>query len=433
MATSEPQIQDAIGKAIIVFQQLFDNANTGAGNYIQRLDDLTQTSREPWAGALNSAIASQRAAYSGMISRTTFRAWIDGLFQEYARILGFTESNQSIEDILDELARDFNDSAKSVQERAITYGPPLPGGGNVGDGTVYRLTTDQYTNAIEIVTPDAKEFRCIADEFSGANEHQERFQLRGSALAFDNLTLEGSGRNSEATALSAQDASTFLLNPTFTDIDGTVPSPLNSIPGWDIKAGSIATFALIEEAGGGETYRGGDGATLQRSLQFNADATIEQPLSTRNATLNPDVPMFLHVAYRRDYGGAAADGTLSITIGNSTTNVVLAAQAGWNLLVLPMDQKLWHRNYNSTDLAVDISLSGGSSFGLLIDDVVLAQMTQFDGSWIAIVGGPTKFLTDDEFTFADTVPVEAVIQYWLWKEYGKQLPPSAAPTWNDPV
>jgi hypothetical protein len=129
----------------------------------------------------------------------------------------------------------------------------------------------------------------------------------------------------------------------------------------------------------------------------------------------------LIVAYNREVG--TCDGTLTIEMGNKTNNVVLAAQAGWNLLSVPSSpgQDCWYENFMENDADVKITLSGRTTGTLLVDDVLLVPFTPFDGSWYMVVGGATKFLLDDEFTWTDTA-TESKIQKWLWRAYGRYLP-----------
>jgi hypothetical protein len=62
-------------------------------------------------------------------------------------------------------------------------------------------------------------------------------------------------------------------------------------------------------------------------------------------------------------------------------------------------------------------------------------MTQADGCYYAVVGGSTPFLKEDVFTFTDTGGTSAIINYWLWRAFGRFLPhnASAGETWADPT
>jgi hypothetical protein len=56
---------------------------------------------------------------------------------------------------------------------------------------------------------------------------------------------------------------------------------------------------------------------------------------------------------------------------------------------------------------------------IVVDDLVLAPMTNPDGTWWAIVGGATPWLKGDMLTFSgDTQGTATILNYWLWRAYG---------------
>jgi len=114
---------------------------------------------------------------------------------------------------------------------------------------------------------------------------------------------------------------------------------------------------------------------------------------------------------------------------NATASVVLAAQAGWNVLITTMNQNLWYKNFVEDDLNLEVEISGNTTGYTLVDYMIFDSMDFFDGLWYAIVGGATYFLRDDQFTFADSLTAaEGIIQYWLYRLFGYYLPHNNAGT-----
>lgn len=431
MATSEATIQDSIAKTVWIFQKLQDRGNAGTDPLDEIIDDVTKVVEQPWAGGVVAALTGLRAGYSAILSVQTVRAALDPQMREYARFIGIPERTD-INGILIKLNQNFVDNSKSVEERAFTYGSISAGGSNIGDGLVNRLTVDKDSFNIETVTTDAKEFLCTADEHSGAREHQEVFEARGAARNFDNLEVTGSGRIAQISAVSARDTSALVKNPSFSTFTGTAGTP-TALGGWlpTTAPADFTNFELVLDSTTG-VYRDGDGATTQYSLKIKtATDGVDQNLNTLNARFNPNVPYYCQVAWNRS-AGSGSGGSIELGLGSQTVQVALAAQSGWQILRLPLTSGLWFQNWNQEDPKVSVKWTTFSSGYVLIDDFILAPMTQFDGSWFSIVGGETPFLRDDVFTFTDSA-TESVVQYWLWYAYGLQLPPSGSPTWADPT
>ncbi|HBY62162.1 MAG TPA: hypothetical protein DEH78_20270, partial [Solibacterales bacterium] len=68
---------------------------------------------------------------------------------------------------------------------------------------------------IEAQTPDTKYLECVADEHSGADEHEELFEIRGTVSEPDGLKVVGSGRLGALRAKSARDSFQYISNPSF--------------------------------------------------------------------------------------------------------------------------------------------------------------------------------------------------------------------------
>jgi hypothetical protein len=418
---TEAEIQSQIGKAIKIVDQIFRFGSVNGTNLVGLYDALVDALETNFAGEVAAGADAIRAQVASAIPLG--RRVLDPLLREYAKVRNFAETDPVA--ILERLYDDFADNSKTVQKRAFAYGTVTPGA-NSGDGTINRLTKDERNLDVENAWPDTWTAECIEDETSGARRHAERFEFRSGDPAKDALEQQGSGIVRVVQALTAADSRRFLDNPSFETVDGSIATP-STIPGWDIETGTIADFELVEN----DTYRGfpGDGGT-PRAIRFKANAKLSQLLSVRRGTFDPRIPHYCQIAFKRE---SSCDGTLTVRLGAKTFSATLAAQVGWTVLRIALDDDCWHRNFNEQDFDFEVELSSRTTGTLLVDDVVLGPFTRVGGLWYAAVGGATPFLRRDSFTWSDTIAADAVIQRWLWWLYDRYLPHAAStPTWAEP-
>lgn len=330
---------------------------------------------------------------------------------------------KNIQSIFTRLYTQMADASLAVQTRDITYGAVAAGGSNVGTGTIFRLNADERAFDIENCTTEAKEAECVADAHSGASLQEEVFSINGSDSERDRLKITGSGAISSIRSMSARDS--LLGNASFTNFSGTLAVP-TAITSWTPSA--IADFEVDQT----DFYRtdpsdGGNSA----SLKFKDNASVEQLWTVRNITLNPGVPYWCCLAFNRQVG--TCDGTLTLTFGDQTVSVVLAAQTGWNILQIPAGAQNWMRTFNSSAPTLKIELTLRTTGTLLIDDVMFTPFQLFDGLWYHCQGATTAFLLEDEFSWTDT-EVGSINQYWFYRTFGRYLPhgTGGAVTWVDP-
>jgi len=376
--------------------------------------------------------------------------------REYGKFINAPETDPR--DILNRLYDNFITNAQRVQSRSFTFGTPLAATFNVGTGDVYRLNLDENTLDIENQTPESKTAVCVADEHSGATVEEEVFEFRGQDAERDGIVIVGSGRKKLITALSARHSLDFISNPSFSEFDGTVSAP-TAITDWTIFAGAIADLAIEQS----NVYRGFEGDSTPSALRFDGNVIICQPFITRRLTVDPKVPMYLSLAIYRPT--TATTGFINITAGNGFISQSLAGltPGSWNTLRVfaptnypgndTLSQQAWYKNFAlgtanpNESLDIQITALPTGEF-VLIDDIIFAPMTEFDGGWYAISGGSStvegttgstsssQFRRDDEFTWTDSATEIGLIQKWLWRAFGVYLPHTTTTgsiTWVDPV
>lgn len=416
---SESEIIALFQAIVHLEEETREFAEDDAVNALLLIDTIEQSLETDFAGQITTALDSYRGDVSASLTRSS--ALLTPLLRTWAKFIDVPE--RDAQGMLDRLYDHFIDTGQRIASRIFVFGAAVAGGSNAGDGVLNRLAENEDGLCIENAHSETKTVVCTSDQTSGADKHEEIFEIRGGAAGKDALEVSGSGRTTEIKALSARDS--ILGNPSFSRFSGTIAA-LTALTDWTPTT-ALSNFTLDET----NFYRDFVGDTTPRSVIFGANDTLSQAMSVRRRSLSPGVPYFFQVAYNREIAGA--DGTLTISLGTQSVSVALAAQTGWNILVLPVDKNLFYKNFNEQDLDVSIQVSGGATFGLRVDDVILAPMTQVDGTWWALVGGATPFLRDDEFASTDSESsTYGVIQRWLWRSFGRYLPqalpaPSSAP------
>jgi len=322
-----------------------------------------------------------------------------------------------------------------VGSREFNFGTPAAAVGNIGTGTIVRLNTDESGYDIEnqsAITDGGgmlKMAECTSDRNSGAYQGNETFLFYGAAADRDDLRINGIRGSNVIPGITAIDTQTFISNPSFESTggtDGTAFSGATQLTGWTMSA--FANFVPISTA----YYRAYSRITTPRSVRFLSNGNITQALDRSNAQSR--LPLYVHVAYKRE---SSCDGTLTLTFGSKSVNVNLgAAPAGWNVLMLGPGTANWLKNWNVNTPYVTVTLASRTTGTLLIDDVMIAPFSPFDGGWYAVVGGATPFLKQDKLSWRDYVPVtEGILQYWNYRSLGRYLPHcnSSAASWPDPT
>lgn len=387
--------------------------------------DYTPAGLSAWAGR-------HRAQGSAMIDAFSARTLLDPLIYEYGKLIGSPYRNTP--EIFGDIYRDMHANSLAVNSRDITFASMAAAGGNTGNGSLRRLNVDENGYSMEGCHIELKTAICVQDGNSGALRHAERFDLYGTAAPKDGMARQTFGSGRRMTGLASKHAGSGpggsrLQNSSFTiyNSGGTVTTKFR---GW-----TIANDAANVTSDTTNTYRGhpGDGAVL-RAMQLSANEKISQKISATGFRLNPNLPYQLRVMFNRQVG--AADGTLTIRLGTVTKAVVLAAQTGWNELILDFDENIWPNNFYEDDLDIEIEWSGRTTGTLLLDDAWCGPLDFFDGGFWLLMGGSTPWKIDDKLTGTDTggAAANAKIQYYVWLAGFGYLPSATGggETWSDP-
>jgi len=382
---------------------------------------------------IHNAVASFRSSLVGVKQQAS--SLIAPALRVLAQFHGFLETDPAT--IIQKLSQYYRDTGRRIQSRGVsvasTSAGKVGGTSNTGNGTVYTHTTDEKGDPIDNFWPETVEFRCIADEHSGATEHQERFEIRGEPANPSGLSITGSGNSTTDTAKTPSDS--ILLNSSFTSYSGS------TFTNW-VKGGSGTVAADTTTY-----YRDSTGETTPVAIKFTttSSSTLTQPFSTRRLQLDPNVPYMWHLAYK---ASSTATGNLKVTVGDQGVQTAAfngASDSDWQVF----NRVFWFDNVNKESpnfvITVD-SLAGSGTPSLHIDDLIVTPMSTFNNLPYCIFGGSNPFLVNDRFTIDVTAGTAGVglVNEWLWKAYNSYLPCEASPAaysegtpsardWRDPA
>jgi len=424
---SAAELKTQLQNIVAYYEKILDAAQEDGTNLVGLQDTLEQALESDDSARVLGGIEGTRGNIAAALDSAapTLEAWMDAYIRH---IVGETPA-AGVEGKFETLRRHFIATPERILSRVFVFGSPAAGGGNVGNGVLNRLTVGEDGEDIENQHADAKVARCVQDEHTGATRHEEVFEFRSEPGGRDALQVGQSGRGSGLVArIPAKSArQSLLLNPSFSQFTGTLAVP-TAITNWTV--GSIGNFQLSESV----TYRDFLGDPTPRSVQFDADDSLTQTLRTNNRKLDRNRPYYAQIAINRN--GTGADGTITLDVGASTASVVLSTLGGtgWNILRITVGQGNWPKAMSQSDFDFKITLSGGATFGALVDDALFVPYDQFDGAWYAPVGGSTEFLIEDSFSWSDT-ETGAKIQKWFWRAFNRYLPADTGTpvTINDPA
>lgn len=427
---SEATARTDIANTLAVFEAIKDDVEAASTGFTARIDAALAAYQPEVVGGGTRSMIDLRRRLSEILAPETVATALGSMWEEYRRqLVGTYEipDRLSVPEIIDRLSQYFADNSESVNSREFTFGSISAGGSNVGDGTIKRLTTDRWGNAIEAAWAQKVTIECVRDQSSGASEHEEVFEMRGEASGVDPLVVDGSGSRADLKAVSARDS--IIANPSFDTASGADATP-TAITNWTIATGVIGSLQLSDNAD--EIFRGARGVATPKALRFDGNVKLTQALSLRRANVRADTPLYACLRWNREEGSGSG-ATVTLTLGSQTASVAVGSTTGWQTLEISLPSG-WLDQWNTTDPTVAVEVSGLSSGYVLVDDLIVAPYQRFDGLWYLALGGRTKFLKDDVFTFTDTGGTSGVINYWLWWTYGKYLPHATGgnETWSDP-
>jgi len=388
---------------------------TLAATHVAGLDGV----ESPKAAA---SVLATRSAYARAMA--SLKAATDAHFADLAGAIG-SDDRSAGPRFFDDLARYMDTNTSSLNSRNLTQGSVTAGGSNVGTGTIYHLTKDKYDFPLEAVSIATIVARCNQDRQTGTQPGREVFQLSYSGTATDALDATGGKPGGGTASIAGVAGDQAVANASFQSFSGTTSAP-TEITSWTSSVTVNGTNYAFDSSNYFRSSPEEVSLGTSYSLKMLVTATLTQKLrNTRLRNLDRSRPYCVLLRYNREVNSAT--GTLVLSFGAATVSVVLAAQAGWQTLVIAMADDLWPDVFESNDMALTIDWTRTGGTGLLVDDVVVGPMTPFDGTYWFVAGGATPFKVEDTFTQARSLAgSEAKVQRYLRDVYNVSLPTNNA-------
>lgn len=413
------QLWTQLRKAVKILDELWKSGTTNTPNTLDLITNLQGDYLGDHVSYTAQSFVSLRAGLSSLVSSSSCLLYI---LTELAKV-GYNSRSTNLQIALAEIIKGMNVASETISSRAYVHGARVAGGSNVGNGILYRLIMSQYAALIEAGRPGVVKGEVQTDKNTGQTSGTEQMLLFGSGqVPVDNLDLGDVPGTSITISATRPDDPAILRNPSFEIHSGTGGVDID-YDGWSI---SDATKISNDTT---TTFR------EDQALEFLEDATVTQWLAA-NGQINPELPTFLIVRY---YRKANCDGTLTINLGSKTASIVLAtvANATWFDLYIGIDDiKGWYTEWLEDDsdsgARIKVALSGRTTGTLLIDEIILAQPTKYNGLYYLLTAGQEDFLKEDYFTFTDTCVETGRIQFTLSRLFGTSFPhTSGVPTYAD--
>lgn len=401
------------------------NANT-PNVYGLYNDAVADTGGRDMIAAIGVLNADRRTGAGRILQRDQLQAIYGPHMTEWLRARSLPRTG-SYEKRLFDMVEELIATAQTFNSRGMTLATPTFPSGTVGTGVIRRCTVDRFGSTLECTGAEAKQARCRFDQTNSAKKHREVFRFRGATPATDRLQFLGSGLFGDYEAADCNGG--ILRNPSFEQgagsTDGAVPAATTTIAGWVLTTAANWHIRVETEQTSPHVlvYRGYDGSPIGTgylaALECIASDSLTQNILRQNPgqRFDEDVPYYMAVAWRRL---ASATGTLSITVGSlaaTSVDISTGTNGVWNVLLVPLGQNSWYRQFGSGDqLAVTITVATLAVGTVEIDDVMLKQMINIDGTYYLPVGGATPWLQDDQATWTDVDGgTRARFSYWFWQ------------------
>ena len=345
------------------------------------------------------------AKYLTGVSLTTFR--------DIQSALSCPSNN--IQTILQYMIEDMPLVPETVAKNTVSVGSVTAGAANVGNGKLVLSGNTVTGIPNETILNETIFLKCVQDQ-SGGTAGAESFVISGyPTSAPENYLPQGSG--SQTVTVSSESGNNLLVNGDFEKFTVT-----NTPDSWTVVAGTVGTNIFKDT-----TNLNGAHSTAALRLTSDATATtitLKQVLPVVNMLPNT---MYCIGGYLLK--SSASGGTFIIRV--TGTGLTAANLFSANPSTLTSSYVL-HTLFFVTptiippDYRVEITWTSAnaSSAGTYVslDDFSLSQTFVQGGVNGCLFRGSVDFVKNDTLTYATTNDNAGVIQTWMGRFYGVQLP-----------
>jgi len=427
MPPSKSELWTQLLNIIKLVNENYNYASVNTPNFITMQETIVTLLKGNHTSSTVSALNSLRNSLLSLVANNSV---LTPVILELARI-GYSSKSTSYAQAIIDIFNGMVSGSETIASRAWTNGSITAGGSNVGTGTVYRLDKDYNNQIIEtgILAGGTVKLEAIRDKNNGGVAGSETFDIYYTGTPPTDALELGSALNNKLQIVATSSEAGKLTNPSF---ETYVTSPALAYTGWTMS--DITKFAPETSI----YFKAPYGVSAGASLEFTDNASITQYITDATSRFVTELPVVLILRYRRK---TSCDGALTLRLGSQTVAVAdltTKTDATWFDLVIGIgDNKGWYSVFKEDSVQkgvrIAITLSGRSTGTLLIDNIILAQPTQFDGKYYIITPGQTDFIYSDYFTFADTVANTGKTQTALSRLLNIYLPHTGggSPTYAD--
>ena len=399
-----------------------EKASSGGGGIVDAHEAALNFIEGTFSQGLRNQLQTDLGRLADNVRPGNVRSSIDNfLMPQFANSIGSVAKNPGVQyrDLFDY----FETNSESLNSRDFTFAP-IPAFTGTGDGTLTRITIDEFGHSMEGWFADTYTAKCTRDANQAGRQFEEQITIEGTELAPNELRRTGSGVGRVLTAQSIRNSERLVVNPgwdSFTGpaVVGSPASPL-TLQGWT-PAGSLTNLQIDLDL----VYRDDPGQARSASLEFLADETITQNLITvRQASFSDDLPYLNRFAV---YRKAGATGTLTVTLGAVSRVITIGTLANnaWTVLdlVATPGTDNWYRAFKLNDLSLSFAVTTLAVGTIHLDTNILVPFTKTGGTgngrgtmgqYFVVTAGQVPFLRDDVTSFTDTEGgTRGVNQYWL--------------------
>src|SRR3990167_8404319 len=433
MPPSRAEIYTGWAAAIKVLDQTEAYGRSNATNLLGLIDTVYQAIESDYADEITQALEAVRSGVASTISQQLAAAVQRPFLKQFCQSVIARTDLTSDAQMCAELYKYFVDNTQRVSSMNYTFGSPAAVAGNVGNGQIIRLNTDDRGFKIEGQHIDSKRMLCVADYQTGTSRGEEVFQILGQASGKDDLQRSGSGIQGILTAVSADGS--MVNNATWSQFGGTAVLP-TSITDWTTVPVSVSSTEI--DFDGTNYFRAAPSDSTPYALRVKASLTLSQKLSVKGTKLSYGTPYGIALLWNAAVGSGV--GTLVVRLGTgASTTVAVSGQSGWQVTLVPATNGIgnWYRVFGADDMSIGIQWTRTSG-NLLLDDILVFPLDPFNGSWYKIVTAAatayTPFRVLDSFTAADNSQQTGKNQKWFTREFpGFYLPHAVGSgiTWRD--
>lgn len=356
--------------------------------------------------------------YTGFVQNV--HTWISSLIGYCdATLLALSDElrvDASVDSVLDALVDDMIANTESVSANVISSSVGAIAGSGNGSLLVDIYEPVNIGNDQRLINETVK-VRCTLDSYSGSSEGSEQFEVRGltDRDPKDGVNPRGSG---SFTGLSVSVQSTLVTNGDFESF-----TVANTPDSWVLDSGTVAVNIFSSSS----PYRGAS------ALKLTADGVAAAIAISQNilSLLKPDTRYCLTVRLKNVGVFVAGSSFVVKATINASDHPAFSANPSTLTTSYVLHDVFFTTPPNPSSASLTVSWTSANlenAVDVIVDDVILSEVSKFSRMNMAVVPGDVPFTVGDEWTVTNTNNYAGVFQTFFGRFYSVVLPSSGTPT-----